>query len=136
MAKVAKYGTSVVVAHAIVVGLHGFTHEVLPVSLSLFQSCFIGVVICFAPILAAILLWTQCARVGAVVLLGSMLGALAFGLYNHFILISLDHVSQVPFTGWGFLFQITAVLLAVMEGLGVGVGIWGLSNKLQKTTSL
>lgn len=31
-----------------------------------------------------------------------------------------------------FLFQITAVLLAITEGLGVGVSLWGLKNILQQ----
>ena len=59
-------------------------------------------------------------------------GALAFGLYNHFILVGPDHVSQIPIMGWGLLFQITAVFLAITEGLGVGVSLWGLKNILQQ----
>ena len=134
MAKFAKYGTFVVVAHAVMVVLHGLAHGAIPVSLSWSQGLFIGIVISFAPILAAILLWTQFSRAGAALLLGSMLGAFIFGLYNHFILVGPDHVSQVPNTGWGILFQITAVLLALIEGLGVGVSVWELSNRLPKTT--
>ncbi|MBE7382628.1 MAG: hypothetical protein F6J95_014595 [Leptolyngbya sp. SIO1E4] len=132
MTKFAQYGASVVIIHASMVALHGLSHGVLPVSLSLFQGLFVGIVIVLAPLFAAILLWTRFSRMGAAILLGSMMGALAFGLYNHFIFIGPDHVSQVPSTGWGILFQTTAVLLAVTEGLGVGVGIWGLRNTSQQ----
>ena len=128
MEKFAKYGASIVIAHTIIVALHGLAHEALPVPISLFQSLFVGIVIIFVAGLAALLLWTPFSRMGAVLLLGSMVGSLTFGLYNHFILVSADHVSRIPFTGWGILFQVTAVLLAIMEGLGIGVSIWGLKQ--------
>ena len=132
MEKFTQYGTSVVVAHTGIVALHALSHEVLLVSLSLFQSLFVGIVIILTPLLAAILLWTRSSRIGAVLLFCSMGGALAFGLYNHFILVGTDHVSQIPIMGWGLLFQITAVFLAITEGLGVGVSLWGLKNILQQ----
>ena len=131
MEKLTQYGTSVVAAHTVIVALHALSHEVLLVALSLFQSLFVGIVIILAPLLAAILLWTRFSRMGAVLLFCSMVGALAFGLYNHFILIGPDHIFQIPMTGWGILFQVTAVLLAMTEGLGVGVSIWGLKNTSQ-----
>lgn len=108
--KVAQSGTAIVVLHAIAHGLHGLAHVEIPVPLSLLQSVFIGVVILLAPILAAVLLWTRFDRVGSWLLLSSMAGAILFGLYNHFIVISPDHVSHVAFAGWGLLFQITALL--------------------------
>ncbi|MCG8368737.1 MAG: hypothetical protein MJA27_36060 [Pseudanabaenales cyanobacterium] len=45
MEKFTQYGTSVVVAHTGIVALHALSHEVLLVSLSLFQSLFVGIVI-------------------------------------------------------------------------------------------
>jgi len=38
MMKIAHYGTTIVVMHAIVHGLHGFAHKETLVSLSLLQS--------------------------------------------------------------------------------------------------
>jgi hypothetical protein len=35
--KIAQYGTTIVVMHAIVHGLHGFAHKEIPVPLSLLQ---------------------------------------------------------------------------------------------------
>ena len=130
--KIAQYGTVIVVFHAIANGLHGLAHVEIPVPLTLLQSLFVGIVIFPIPILAVVLLWTQFYRIGSWLLLGSMAGSLLFGIYNHFIVISPDHVSQVSFVGWGLLFQVTAFLILIVDGLGCGVGIWALRN-LQQT---
>jgi hypothetical protein len=126
--KVAQYGTAIVVFHAIANGLHGLAHVEIPVALSLLQSLFVGIVIFSIPIIAAVLLWTQFYRIGSWLLLGSMAGSLFFGLYNHFIVMSPDHVSQVSFAGWGLLFQVTAFLILIVDGLGCGVGVWAIKT--------
>lgn len=97
--KVAQYGTTIVILHAIAHGLHGLAHVETPVPLSLLQSLFIGIVILLIPILAAVLLWTPFDRLGSWLLLSSMAGAILFGLYNHFLVISSDHVFHVALTG-------------------------------------
>ncbi|BAY49375.1 hypothetical protein SAMD00079811_70040 [Scytonema sp. HK-05] len=102
--KIAQYGTAIVVMHALTNGLHGLAHVEIPVRLSLVQSLFVGIVIFPTPIIAAVLLWTQFYRIGSWLLLSSIAGSLLFGIYNHFIVISPDHVSQVSFEGWGLLF--------------------------------
>jgi hypothetical protein len=38
--KIAQYGTTIVVMHAIVHGLHGFAHKEIPVPLPLLQTLF------------------------------------------------------------------------------------------------
>jgi hypothetical protein len=106
--------TTVVVIHAIVVVLHGFAHQKIPVPISLAQSLFVDVVVVLTPIAAAVLLWTPFYHIGRWLFLGSMTGALLFGIYNHFMVISPDHISQIPFEGWGVMFQITAVLLLII----------------------
>jgi hypothetical protein len=98
----------------------------IPVPLSLLQSVFIGVVILLIPILAAVLLWTPFDRVGSWLLLSAMAGAMLFGIYNHLLVISPDHVSQVSFANWGLLFQMTAILTLIVDGFGVWIGVWGL----------
>jgi hypothetical protein len=126
--KIAQYGTAIVVLHAIANGLHGLAHVEIPVALSLLQSLFIGIVIFLIPIIAAVLLWTKFYRIGSWLLLGSMTGSLLFGLYNHFIVMSPDHVSQVSFAGWGLRFQVTAFLILIVDGLGCGVGVWAIKT--------
>lgn len=128
MHSIIRHGTIVVVIHAIVVALHGLAHEKIPVPLSLLQSLFVGSMIVFAPIAAMILLWTPFQLAGSWLLLGSMVGAILLGVYHHFIVISPDHISQVPFAGWGVLFQITAILLFLTEGLRCAIGAWTLST--------
>jgi len=60
----------------------------------------VGVVVTLAPIIAAGLLWTPFYRIGSWLLLGSIAGS-SFAIYNHHLVISPDHVSQVSFEGWG-----------------------------------
>ncbi|HEY9604401.1 MAG TPA: hypothetical protein V6C85_22485 [Allocoleopsis sp.] len=130
--KVAQYGTTIAVIHAIANGLHGLAHTEIPVSLSLLQSLFVGVVIFLTPIIAAILLWTPFYCIGSWILLSSIAGSLIFGLYNHFIVISPDHVSQVSFQGWGLLFQVTAYLILIVDGLGCWISVLALKTTTQQ----
>jgi uncharacterized membrane protein len=124
--KIAQYGTAIVALHVITNGLHGLAHIEIPVALSQLQSSFVAIVIFLIPIIAAVLLWTLLYRAGSWLLLGSFAGSLLFGLYNHFIAISPDHVSQVSFVGWSLLFQITAYLILIVDALGCWFGTWAL----------
>ncbi|MEH2262961.1 hypothetical protein [Nostoc sp.] len=126
--KIAQYGTAIVVIHAIAHGLHGLAHVEIPVPLSILQSLFVGIVIYAIPIIAVVLLWTQFYRIGSWLLLFSMAASILFGIYNHLIVISSDHVSQVSFAGWGLLFQITAILTLIVDGFGSWIGIWPLKT--------
>jgi hypothetical protein len=122
--KVAHYGTAIMILHAIAHGLHGLAHVNIPIPLSVLQIVFIDFVIWLTPIIAAVLLWIPFYRVAGWLLLSSMVGAILFGIYNHFIVISPDHVSQVSFAGWGLLFQITAILTLIVDGFGCWIGYW------------
>ena len=126
--KIAQYGTAIAVLHTIANGLHGLAHVEIPVALSLLQSSFVGIVIFLTPIIAAVLLWTQFYRIGSWLLLSSIAGSLLFGIYNHFIVISPDHVSQVSLAGWGLLFQVTAILILIVDGFGCGISVWALKT--------
>jgi hypothetical protein len=115
-----------IVAHAVFSSLHGAAHQNLGVRLSQLQVLFVAVVITIAPILAGILLWKGFRKIGAILLVISMMGSFIFGVYNHFIGISPDHVSHLEITtttNWVWLFQTTAVLIAIIEASGVWVGM-------------
>jgi hypothetical protein len=126
--KIAQYGIAIVVLHAIAHGLHGLAHVKIPIPLSMLQSLFIGTVIWIIPAVAAVLLWTSFNRIGGWLLLSSMAGAILFGIYNHLIVISPDHVSHVAFAGWGGLFQVTAILTLIVDGFGCWIGIQALKT--------
>src|SRR5215813_9444399 len=117
--------TFAVVAHGIVAWLHGDAHRQLGVSLNAWQRVFVDVVILAAPIVAIVMLWTRIARWGYLLLAAAMAGALAFGVYHHFIAISPDHVAHLPEGDAQMLFKTTAVLLSVTEAFALAVGCWG-----------
>ena len=100
--KIAHYGTVIVAMHVLLHGLHGLAHNEIPIPLSLLQGLFVGGVVILAPIIAAGLLWTPFYLISSWLLLSSMAGSLLSAIYNHHLVISPDHVSQVSFEGWGF----------------------------------
>ena len=127
-----RFALAIVVAHALIVALHAAAHQILDVRASKTQTFFIVIVIMIAPVLAGILLLQRVRVIGAVLLTGSMVGSLVFGVYNHFIISSPDHVSHVSVMTpviWAVIFQVTAVLLAVAEIFGVCAGVWTLSKR-------
>jgi Na+/proline symporter len=126
-----KLALAIIAAHAAVVSLHAAAHQILGVEASRVQLLFIVAVIMLAPLIAALLLWKRLTATGATLLAVSMAGALLFGVYNHFVAISPDHVSHVgamPQKFWALIFQITAALLALVEALGIWAGIRMLKN--------
>lgn len=112
----------VIALHAIVAIIHNQAHQEISVALSALQSTFALVVIVVAPILAAAIIWRGSSRLGAIVLIASLLGALAFGVVNHYLVASTDNVAQVAPSGWGQIFTLTALGLALTELAGVLVG--------------
>jgi hypothetical protein len=113
--------TVAVVAHLIVVLLHGQAHTRLGVGLSNWQNLYVLVVIVLAPVVALALSFTRYVRAGLWLLLASMLGSLIFGACYHYIIISPDHVAHLPAGEARRLFRVTAVLLLITETFGVVV---------------
>ncbi len=126
--RVAWVGTLAVVAHQAIVHLHGHAHRSLGVNLTDAQMLFVGTVIVAAPILAAVLLLTRRARAGAILLAVAMPASLAFGVYNHFLVISSDHVAHLPAGDQQGLFILTAYLLPALELASAAVGLWGVAR--------
>lgn len=113
-----------VVLHAAVLLVHDAAHRELGVDLNTWQTIFAYLVIVAAPVLAALLLFTAYQRLGFALLAISMLSALIFGLYHHYILVSPDHVSHLPAGDSRGLFRTTAAAMGVLELAGVGLGVW------------
>jgi uncharacterized membrane protein len=126
MGKLIRFTWATIIVHAGVSTLHGAAHQILGVKLTLSQSLFVIIVIAIAPLLAGVLLWKKASAAGAIILLLSMAGSLAFGVYHHFVAISPDHVAHVSalsHSSWVTVFQATAFLLAPVEAVGVVAGI-------------
>lgn len=128
-----RFALYAVVAHAAVGALHSAAHEILGVKATPAQLIFIVAIIMVAPLVAGLLLWRGKERAGALLLICSMLGSLAFGVYYHFVADTADHVSHVARmspAGWAVVFQATALLLALIEALGAWAG-WSVLKKVR-----
>ena len=119
--------TVILVVHAAVGVVHELAHRNLGIELTTAQTLFVNLVIMAAPVVAVLLLWTRLERPGAILFTGAMAGSLLFGLYYHYVLVSPDHVSHLPDGDLQSAFRITALLLALLEALGVAAGIWGIA---------
>jgi len=120
----ASAAIAVVMIHFVVSVLHGIAHNQLSVILSGAQQLFVGVFVVALPLGAAYLLWKGDRRNGGALLAASMAGAFIFGVYFHFVLPGSDHVGHaLTPAGWSPLFDETAFELAVLEALGVSLGL-------------
>ena len=121
----AAYGTAVVLSHLLITIVHGMAHADLQIGLSTAQKLFVLLVINVCPLVAMAFLWTRLQRTGLALLSLSMCASLLFGVWNHFVASGPDHVAEVAGGGMGHLFQITAVLLALIEALGAWLAfVW------------
>ena len=113
--------TAAVLAHLAVSVVHGAAHAQANVPLSLAANLFVYIVILAGPLIGLALTWPA-VRIGSWLIAVTMAGALVFGVVNHFMLSSPDHVAHVD-PQWRPLFETTAILLAVTEALSVGLAI-------------
>ena len=114
--------TIIVVAHLAVSLVHGAAHSGAAVPLSALQNVFVWVVILAGP-LAALWLIRTGRPLGPALLALTMGGSLVFGIVNHFVIESADHVAHITSDAWRLPFQVTAVALALLEAAGTAVGI-------------
>jgi hypothetical protein len=122
---VAWTGTAVVAVRAVPLILHSAAHIQLGIiPPSLLTNAYIALVLFLGPLVAAVLLWTRRVRAGAWLLFWSMLGSLVFELYNHYLVMSSDHVSQIPDNFWGHVFEATAAATALLEAAGCLLAIY------------
>lgn len=110
-----------VAAHLVISFIHGAAHSNAQVPLSPAANLFVLVVILAGPLVGVALLW-RFRAFGAWVVASTMAASLVFGVLNHFVFESPDHVAHVD-PQWRTLFAATALLLALTEGLGSGLAI-------------
>jgi hypothetical protein len=119
------FAIGIVLIHFAINVAHGIAHTHLAIGLNAFQKIFVAAVIVVAPLFAAYLIWKGNLRTGRALLALSMAGALAFGVYYHFILPGPDHVTHINLPvslDMRDIFDVSAVFLALFECLGVLAG--------------
>jgi len=117
-------GIALVLLHLLVVTPHSIAHRNLGIDMNEWQNVYIYLVILLAPIVAAILLWKRL-RMGFALLGLSMAGSFLFGVVYHFVLSGADNAMTLHSHPWTMTFQVSAVLLAVVELVGSVVGLLG-----------
>ena len=112
--------------HTAVGALHGTAHFIVGVIQPVADLAYITAVIFAAPLAAVLLRLRGTQRRGDWLLLLSMIGSLAYGVGNHFILTGPDRAWGVSPGAWGGVFQATAALLAAVETLGLVLALGAL----------
>jgi hypothetical protein len=112
-----------VLVHTVVVLFHGAAHLQLKIELNWWAKIYVVGIVGVGPIIGLSFLKSSRQRTGASILFVTMMGALAFGLWNHFIAQGADHVMHLQAGPWRLPFQVTAGLLACSELAGVVVGL-------------
>lgn len=107
----------VVLVHTVVMLVHGAAHTRLNIELSPWANIYVFA-IGTGPIIGFFFLRSSRQRTGAMILFITMVGALLFGLWNHFIAHGADHVMDLQAGPWRLPFQVTAGLLLVSEAIG------------------
>lgn len=112
---------AVVLLHLVVTLAHGSAHSSAGVPLDLPSLLFVVAVIEVAPLAGLALMWKHPLFGGRLIGL-AMAASLLFGLVNHFVIPSPDHVAHVA-PQWRPLFASTAVMLVVTEAAGAILGL-------------
>jgi hypothetical protein len=116
-----KWMAATVLVHLLVSMIHGAAHAGASVPMSQAANLFVFVVILAGPLIGLGISFRTKLYGGVVVAL-TMAAALVFGVVNHFLIDSPDHISHIA-TQWSRLFVTTAVLLAITELLGLAFAL-------------
>ena len=134
-----KIATAVLVAIHLAVSLwHGNAHTALAITLPPEKNAFVFVVILIAPLVAASLLWTRYVLVGVWMFVLSMLGALLFGAYHHFVMVSPDNIGHLPHGSADAhsTFVASAAALALLELASALYGAFHLGSLLPASATM
>jgi hypothetical protein len=119
--------TVAVLGHLAISLVHGAAHSGAHVALSPPATAFVFVVILAGPV-GGLMLMRTATRFGAFLVALTMGGALVFGVVNHFLVASADHVAHVD-PAWRAMFAGTAVLLAITEIAGCALAVAAMGEK-------
>ena len=127
--------TGLVAIHLAATLWHGSAHTQLAIALPPEKSIFVYVVILIAPIVAASLVWTRYMSVGLWVFFLSMLGALVFGAYHHYVLVSPDNIGHLTSgtPGSHSQFITSAAVIALLELASALYGTFCLGSHLAQS---
>ena len=115
-----RWLTAIVAIHLVISFVHGAAHAGAQVPLSLAGNLFVWLVILAGPILGVIL-QRFVGAAGTWLIAGTLAASLVFGVVNHFVFETADHIHHV--TGpWSMTFAMTAGLLALTEAAGAVLG--------------
>ena len=114
----------IILLHTAINLLHGGAHVGENVrSLALAQILFITIVIFITPLVALFLLGrTHWLAWGGWWFFLSMLGSLLFGVWYHFVVPGADNLASLSPGVWKLPFQLTSILLTVIDAGGTIVG--------------
>jgi|tagenome__1003787_1003787.scaffolds.fasta_scaffold20987668_2 hypothetical protein len=124
---------SVVLLHTSMMPVHGAAHMRLKIGMSTWANIYLLCIVGIGPIAGLVLLKSGRQRTGATILFTTMMSALLFGIWNHFIAHGPDHVMHVQAGAWRLPFQTTAVLLALSETAGAIVALMLLQTLTAQT---
>lgn len=119
----AGLATFVVLAHAGVVFWHLVLVAKITPGLTESQVLEATAAVSLVPAIALVLLWRHFVRVGGVLLFLPLTVGLLIGGSEHFVERGPLNVFHMAATPWVLPFQITAVLLFVLEGLGCWIAV-------------
>jgi hypothetical protein len=110
---------------------HGNAHTLLAIELPPAKTIFVVIVILIAPLVSVGLVWTRYVSVGLWVFSLSMLGALLFGVYHHYVMVSPDNVAHLPAGNPEFHSQFisSAAIIAFLELVSALVGAFYLYSR-------
>ncbi len=122
--------STLVIIHLIATLWHGDAHSTLGIDLPTLKILYVYAVILAAPIVSVILVWTRFIVFGAGLFAFSMAGAVVFGVYHHYVLLSPDNIAHLP-TGLAEAhsqFIESAALIAIIELLSALLGFFVLGH--------
>ena len=83
----------------------------------------LGSIVGSVSLLVVLLIWTRFYKVAAWMSAALLLIGLTVGSYEHFLSVNPDNVFIMPHGDWTLSFQVSAVLLVIVELLGIWASV-------------